>query len=108
MRGVFCNSATIAFLVSTSSATEPDSLRGSPVERESRPSRSSWDWSRPSECAVAWQEDFNLELRAQVLVIVTKYPGLDDEGIALKLGVTPIEASRILLQMEEDGLLTGR
>ncbi len=47
------------------------------------------------------------ELREYILIIINNNPKLNDEQIANKLGIDPFMASKLLHQLEKEGLISG-
>lgn len=79
-------------------------------ETENRAKSYSGDWvSEEDECyGLASQPLPDSESKCALLVVVTKEPSLDDEEIADRIGLPAVEVSRLLREMEDDGLVVGR
>lgn len=46
--------------------------------------------------------------KLEILLVITQQSGLDDEEIALKLGMPAFDVSVLLREMETEGLVVGR
>ena len=88
-----------AYLVQSSASSQNVLGRNETEVRSDAP-----QWQATSIEAVPEPHDIKL----RILYAVTKNPGLDDEEIASRLRVAAFDVSRLLREMEREGLVIGR
>jgi CRP-like cAMP-binding protein len=83
-------------------------MAGALIESEARSMDRFMEASNTSLAESVSVSPHDAEMMARILDLVTRVPGLDDEEVAERIGITTFHASELLNEMEREGLVTGR